>query len=100
MREDDSTADSNGFAAQTRVKQLLDRCIEGVEVRVEDSGCCFNRDSCKAAGAPVRIIHHQSSMPSFSHDSRNSCTASLRPRYFSRSNANISWGAAVAGTLT
>jgi hypothetical protein len=31
-------ADSNGFAAQRRVKQLLDRGIKGIEVRVEDGG--------------------------------------------------------------
>ena len=27
-----------GYAAQGRVKQLLDRCIEGIEIRMEDGG--------------------------------------------------------------
>src|SRR5262245_28073200 len=41
-REDDSTADGNGLATQRRVEQLLDRRIEGIEIRVEDGGCCFH----------------------------------------------------------
>jgi hypothetical protein len=32
----DSTADGDGLAAQRRIEQLLDRGIEGVEVRMED----------------------------------------------------------------
>ena len=37
--EHDAAADSEGFAAQGGVEQLLDRRIEGVEVRVQDGGC-------------------------------------------------------------
>jgi hypothetical protein len=35
-------ADGNGLTAQRRVEQLLDRGIEGVEVRVEDGGGRFH----------------------------------------------------------
>ena len=35
-------ADGDGLAAQRRVEQLLDRGIEGVEVRVEDGGGRFH----------------------------------------------------------
>src|SRR5262245_66115645 len=38
-REHDAAADRNRLAAQARVKQLFDRRIEGVEVRVENGGC-------------------------------------------------------------
>jgi hypothetical protein len=38
-RENDAAADRNRPAAQARVKQLFDRRIKRVEVRVEDSGC-------------------------------------------------------------
>src|SRR5438105_8972124 len=38
-REHDAAADRNRLAAQAIVKQLLDRRIKGVEVRVENSGC-------------------------------------------------------------
>ena len=38
-REHDAAADRNRLAAQARVKQLFDRRIKGVEVRVENSGC-------------------------------------------------------------
>ena len=38
-REHDAAADRNRLAAQARVKQLFDRCIKGVEVRVENGGC-------------------------------------------------------------
>src|SRR5271166_936849 len=31
-------ANGDGFASQGRVEQLLDRCIEGIEIRVQDSG--------------------------------------------------------------
>src|SRR6516164_8712250 len=37
-------ANGDGFAAQGRVEQLLDRCIEGIEVSVEDGGCCLHPD--------------------------------------------------------
>ena len=33
------TADGNGFAAQRRIKQLLYRGIESIQVRMEDGGC-------------------------------------------------------------
>src|SRR6185503_18535709 len=38
-REHDAAADRNRLAAQARVKQLFDRRIKGVEVRVENRGC-------------------------------------------------------------
>ena len=38
-RENDAAADRNRLAAQARVKQLSDRRIKGVEVRVENGGC-------------------------------------------------------------
>src|SRR6185295_20157616 len=38
-REHDAAADRNRLAAQARVKQLLDRRIKGVEVRVKNGGC-------------------------------------------------------------
>src|SRR5262245_15073581 len=38
-REHDAAADRNRLAAQARIKQLLDRRIKGVEVRVENGGC-------------------------------------------------------------
>jgi len=41
---DDATADGDRFAAQGRVEQLLDRCIEGIEVCMEDGGCRFHPD--------------------------------------------------------
>ena len=47
----DAAADGDGLAAQRRVEQLLDRGIEGVEVRVEDGGCRFH-----AAAHPRRIF--------------------------------------------
>src|SRR5436190_16039861 len=38
-RENDAAADRNRLAAQAKVKQLFDRRIKGVEVRVENGGC-------------------------------------------------------------
>src|SRR5512146_856656 len=38
-RENDTAADRNRLAPQARVKQLFDRRVEGVEVRVENRGC-------------------------------------------------------------
>src|SRR5262247_3594581 len=38
-RENDAATDRNRLAAQARVKQLFDRRIKGVEVRVENGGC-------------------------------------------------------------
>src|ERR1700730_2135478 len=37
-------ADGDRFAAQGRVEQLLDRCIEGIKVGMEDGGCCLHPD--------------------------------------------------------
>src|SRR6188474_3817756 len=37
-RENDAATDGNRLAAQARVKQLFDRRIKGVEVRVENGG--------------------------------------------------------------
>src|SRR3954465_5039522 len=36
--EHNPTTDGDGFAAQRRIKQLLDRGIEGIEVRMKDGG--------------------------------------------------------------
>src|SRR5262245_54831794 len=38
-RENDAASHRNRLVAQARVKQLFDRRIKGVEVRVEDGGC-------------------------------------------------------------
>jgi hypothetical protein len=37
-------ADKDQLWTQLRVEQLLDRCIEGIEVSVEDGGCCLHPD--------------------------------------------------------
>src|SRR5262249_12794142 len=42
--ENHAAADGDRFSAQRRVEQLLDRCIEGIEVRMEDGGCCLHSD--------------------------------------------------------
>ena len=42
------TADGDGLAAQRRVEQLLDRGIEGIQVRMEDGGCRFHPDRSPA----------------------------------------------------
>jgi hypothetical protein len=39
-----SAANGDGFAAQGWVEQLLDRCIEGIEIRMEDGGRCIHPD--------------------------------------------------------
>src|SRR6202045_5236998 len=36
--------DGDGLAAQRRVEQLLDRGIEGIQVRMKDGGCRFHPD--------------------------------------------------------
>jgi hypothetical protein len=48
-RKHDPAADGDGLAAQRRVEQLLDRGIEGIEVRMEYGGCRFhpNRSPAK-----------------------------------------------------
>src|SRR4030095_2452328 len=38
-RENDAAADGNRLVSPARVKQLFDRSIKGVEVRVENGGC-------------------------------------------------------------
>src|SRR4029450_7417112 len=62
-RENDPAADRNRPAAQARVKQLFDRRIKGVEVRVENGGCGTHhthhsadasRDSSSAGPTPRR----------------------------------------------
>jgi len=40
----DPAADGDGLAAQGRVEQLLDRGIEGIQVCMEDGGCCSHPD--------------------------------------------------------
>src|SRR5829696_7684611 len=62
--EDDATADRDRLTAQARVKQLFDRRIKGVEVRVENGGCGTthhthhsadaSRDSSSAGPTPRR----------------------------------------------
>src|SRR5262249_46470182 len=37
-------ANGNGFAAQRRIEQLLNRCIERIEVGVKDGGYCVHPD--------------------------------------------------------
>src|SRR5690348_1473808 len=37
-RENNTSADGDRLAAQARIKQLFDRRVEGVEIRVEDGG--------------------------------------------------------------
>ena len=44
-----SAANSNGFAAQQRIEQLFDRCIEGIEVGVKDSGCCVHAKAVRTS---------------------------------------------------
>src|SRR5262245_38454721 len=62
-REHDAATDRNRLAAQARVKQLFDRRIKGIEVRVEDGGCGthythrsadVSRDSSSAGPTPRR----------------------------------------------
>ena len=48
----DPAADGDRLAAQRRVEQLLDRGIEGVEVRMEDGGHRFHADSSTAVALP------------------------------------------------
>ena len=40
----DPATDGDGLAAQRRVEQLLDRGIEGIQVRMEDGGCRCHPD--------------------------------------------------------
>src|SRR5258708_38445071 len=47
----DPGADGERLAAQGRVEQLLDRGIEGIEVRMENGGCCFHPDRSTGLGA-------------------------------------------------
>src|SRR5262249_45427245 len=42
--EHDSAADGDGLAAQGWIEQLLDRCVEGIEVGMENGGCRFHPD--------------------------------------------------------
>ena len=44
-REDNPAADRNGLAAERGIEQLLDRGIEGVEVRMEDGGLSGRPDN-------------------------------------------------------
>src|SRR6185503_12021383 len=62
-REHHAAADRNRLAAQARVKQLFDRRIKGIEVRVENGGCGTHythhsadasRDSWSAGATPMR----------------------------------------------
>ena len=49
--EHDPAADGDRLAAQRRVEQLLDRGVEGVEVRMEDGGCRFHPDDPSRPGS-------------------------------------------------
>src|SRR5262245_9861231 len=40
--EHDAAADGDGLAVQGRIEQLLDRCIEGIEVGMENGRCRFH----------------------------------------------------------
>jgi hypothetical protein len=44
ISEHHPAANGDGFAAQRKVEQLLDRCIEGIKVRMEDGGCSLHPD--------------------------------------------------------
>ena len=44
-------ADGDGLAAQRRIEQLLDRGIEGIEVRMEDGGCRFHPKAARTSPA-------------------------------------------------
>src|ERR1700730_5270477 len=46
--EHDAAADGYRFAAQGWVEQLLDRCVEGIKVRMEDSGCPVHPEPFRA----------------------------------------------------
>ena len=48
-REDNPAADRNGLAAERGIEQLLDRGVEGVEVRMEDGGLSGRSDNLSAA---------------------------------------------------
>src|SRR5262249_56613666 len=39
-----------------RLQQLLDRCVEGIEVSVEDGGCCLH------SGRPHPVLRHENKM--------------------------------------
>src|SRR5207248_11759970 len=64
-RENDAAADRNRLAAQARVKQLFDRRVKGIEVRVENGGW----------GEPVRHYTYHSA-----DASRDSSSAGPTPR--------------------
>src|SRR5262245_22354046 len=49
-----SAANGNGFAAQRRIDQLFDRCMEGIEVGVKDSGCCVHLRQPVRLPPPIR----------------------------------------------
>src|SRR5688500_11378749 len=50
-REHDTAADRNRLAAQARVKQLFDRRVKGVEVRVENGRCEITHHTHRSADA-------------------------------------------------
>ena len=90
-RENDAAADRNRLAAQARVKQLLDRRIKGVEVRVENGG-----------GGPHLVdasnhIHHSGSRRLYSLFIRHACsnrcgTLSKARTTLSQMSVCASWG--------
>src|SRR5215468_3786364 len=46
--KDDAAPDSDRFTTQRRVKQLFDRGIKGIKVRMKDGGCRFHpASSCE-----------------------------------------------------
>src|SRR5882757_9658652 len=53
------STDGDGLAAQGRVEQLLDRGIEGVEVRMEDGGRHIHRDRSPVAREQKENIHRR-----------------------------------------
>src|SRR5262249_25891082 len=46
-----SAANGNGFAAQRWIDQLFDRCIEGIEIGVKNSGCCVHPQAARTSPA-------------------------------------------------
>src|SRR5262245_13100799 len=79
-----SAANGNGFAAQRRIDQLFDRCIEGIEVGVKDSGCCVHPKAAHTSSVanPETVSGHGASnakMSAFDPKTSVRLHASARP---------------------
>ena len=55
----DPAADGDRLAAQRRIEQLLDRGVEGVEVRMEDGGGRFHPSRSSAVLVRKRLPEHK-----------------------------------------